>query len=166
MSARADRRLAIQERLEKIAAAHSGRLTPEAVIEDARDPDSPLHHEFNWDLEQAAYQHWVYTARRLISSVEIQITVHELTLAVPAWVHDPDRAGQQGYIAVDVLRTDRERALRQYQIECQYAIAALSRALAIGARYALGARALRVVIGRIEQLAAQVGLRAETKRSA
>jgi hypothetical protein len=166
MNLREDRRRAIRERLEKIRVAHGGYLTPEAVIEDARDPDSLLHDEFNWNVEQAAYQHWLYTARRIIHSIEVPIVVHEITIRVPAYVHDPDRPGEQGYIAVEVLRTDRERALRQYQIECQYAIAALTRALGIGASYALGARALRIVIARIERLAAQVGIREKTKRSA
>ena len=49
----------------------AGRLTPEAVVEAARDPASPLHGWFTWDDEAAAHMQRIYQARRLIASVQL-----------------------------------------------------------------------------------------------
>jgi len=52
------------EALEKLRKQHEGRLNPAVVVEAARDKDSPLHDQFDWDdtvaaekwrLEQAGY---------------------------------------------------------------------------------------------------------------
>jgi hypothetical protein len=59
------------EALEKLRKQNGNSLTPEAVIEEAKKPRSPIHKEFPWDLKVAAYQHWLYIARKLIASVEI-----------------------------------------------------------------------------------------------
>lgn len=34
--------------------AQRGSLTPEIVVEEARDPEHPLHHRFDWDDTEAA----------------------------------------------------------------------------------------------------------------
>lgn len=67
------------ERLEEIRQAGAGVLTPAAVVEDASDPDSPLHPVFPWDDAEAAQKHRESLARMLIASVyEIRLEiVHE-----------------------------------------------------------------------------------------
>ncbi len=44
-------------------------LTTEMVVEAAKDPTSPLHGYFTWDLQKAAAKQWLTEARRLIQSV-------------------------------------------------------------------------------------------------
>lgn len=46
-----------------------GRLLAPDVVEAAKDPDSPLHDQFEWDDSKAAHAHRVWQARRLIVSV-------------------------------------------------------------------------------------------------
>jgi hypothetical protein len=46
-----------------------GRLTPDAVLEAAKDEDSPLHHLFDWDDQAEAQRHRLLVARWIIKSV-------------------------------------------------------------------------------------------------
>ena len=46
-------------------------VTPRVVVEEARDPESPLHQYFEWDDTIAAQKHREWQARSLISSVFI-----------------------------------------------------------------------------------------------
>jgi len=110
-------RKAVEERL--LGLAKKGRLTPDVVIEDARGKHSPLHSEFDWDVNRAAYATWVETARTLIRSVRYEVTteVHEakavmVSTGLPAFVRDPGVAHEkQGYISVmRVKQTEQEKA--------------------------------------------------------
>ena len=49
-----------------LAELHQGRVTPEIVVEAARDPASPLHSAFTWDDAQAAHEHRLAQARVLL----------------------------------------------------------------------------------------------------
>jgi hypothetical protein len=104
-------REAVRGRLEQLASANGGRLTPEAVVADARSPESPLHDYFTWDVNQAAYGFWIEQARTLITSVRIEMRTDTTSVRSVAYVRDPQAAaGQQGYVAVTRLRSDRELA--------------------------------------------------------
>ena len=50
-----------------------GRITPEEVVADARDPESPLHGCFTWDVANAAAKWLIHEARYLIRCYEVQI---------------------------------------------------------------------------------------------
>lgn len=64
------------ERLEDIRKAGKGRLTPAAVVEDASDPQSPLHPVFPWNDAEAAQKHREDIARTLMSSVmEVHVSI-------------------------------------------------------------------------------------------
>lgn len=49
----------------------NGRLTPELVLDTARDPGHPLHSRFEWDDSVAAERHRRDQAHRLIRSVRV-----------------------------------------------------------------------------------------------
>src|SRR4051794_38416660 len=66
-----------------------GRVTPDAVIEAAKNPKSALHGEFEWDVTKAAYQHWTDTARRLIREVRLVVTYEDIRIAAPYYIADP-----------------------------------------------------------------------------
>ena len=67
----------------------NGRLTPEAVVGAASDPDHPLHDRFDWDDATAAHTARIMTARRLIASVTVRVRHRPITLAAPAYIRDP-----------------------------------------------------------------------------
>jgi len=110
------KREAIKFRLEELAAG--GILTPEAVVEDARDPDSPLHGEFNWDDASAAHQHRLDQARALIRSVRVTVRNETKILSTIRYVRNPDAEPKEaGYVRTVDLQTDRDRALAAIQTE-------------------------------------------------
>ena len=107
----AETREAVRRRLEQIAAANGGRLTPEQVVEDAKRKDSPLHAHFTWDVRKAAHAHWIDRARELIRSVRVEIRTDTTVIQAVAYVRDPQAGGnEQGYVAVERLRTDKDLA--------------------------------------------------------
>lgn len=46
--------------------AKRGSLTPEIVVEEARDPAHPLHHRFTWDDTEAARKYRLHEAGQLL----------------------------------------------------------------------------------------------------
>lgn len=107
----AETREAVRARLALIAAANGGRLTPEAVVADAKVKDSPLHVHFEWDVKKAAYAHWLDQARSLITSVRVEMRTDTTVVTAVAYVRDPSASGkEQGYVSVESLRTDRDLA--------------------------------------------------------
>jgi hypothetical protein len=101
----------VEDRINALYKKH-GTITPDIVIEDAKNPKSPLHGSFEWDLEKAAMEAWRETARRIIRSVTIVITTESHRVAVPRYVRTPDAvANVQSYSDTAVLKTDHERAI-------------------------------------------------------
>ncbi len=49
-----------------------GSLTPELVVDAARDPGSPLHDKFEWDDQVAGERYRLQQARTLIRTVKIR----------------------------------------------------------------------------------------------
>lgn len=150
-----DERVVIRERLEKIAAANGGRLTPDLVVEDAQNPESPLHGQFDWDVERSAMRSWLERARDLIGSVHVIVHSEQRTLACPVWVRDPSaEAGKQGYVTVVAIRDDRHRAAQAVEYECARALACLERARAVASTLGLG-RMVDEVMERVDLVMAK-----------
>lgn len=93
-----------RERVLFLADEH-GRVTPSLVLEDARREDSPLHGLFEWNNDKAAEQHRLDTARAVIRTVKVVVTIQETTIKAPHYVRDPDAKGQ-GYRSVEALQRD------------------------------------------------------------
>lgn len=120
------------ERIIKIADRNGGSIEPDQVIADARNPKSPLHSYFDWDIERASMEHWREVARRMIRSVEVERIIHKKTVKTIAYIRDPCKtSSEQGYISVDVLRDDEFHAKRALISEFDRAEAALRRALEV-----------------------------------
>lgn len=64
--------------------SREGTLTPEAVVEDARPPQSPTHRFFEWDDRVAAERYRVSQATHYLSNIYV----------MPAEARDPIRADQ------------------------------------------------------------------------
>jgi hypothetical protein len=87
---------AVGDRLEELQAANGQRLTPRVVVDDARDPQSPLHPCFEWDDLRAAELHREQQARRVLSAIRVVVTPKtENTPAqiVRAYVHLVEHIG-------------------------------------------------------------------------
>ena len=59
----------VREALTALAKSGGGVLLPEAVVEAARDKDSPLHSHFDWNNTEAAAKWRLHQARNLIRVV-------------------------------------------------------------------------------------------------
>ena len=59
------------EELLRIRAKHNDRLTDESVLNEAKDASNPLHKWFTWDDTEAARQHRLREAQKLIQSLTI-----------------------------------------------------------------------------------------------
>lgn len=51
-----------------------GKITPKELVEAARDANSPLHNEFEWNNTIAAQKYREWQARYIISSIEVKLT--------------------------------------------------------------------------------------------
>jgi hypothetical protein len=121
----------IAHRFEKITKLNGGRLTPEAVVEDARDSRSPLHSQFEWDDAKAAHHHRLDRARELIRSVRVDRSVTARNVAV-RYVRDPSATSkEQGYRDVVSLRDEKDAAREVVEAEVRRIVAAIERAMGI-----------------------------------
>jgi hypothetical protein len=100
-----------REALLALAELHQGRITPEMVVEAARDPNSPLHSAFTWDDAQAAHEHRLAQARVLLRRVRVEIETGTRLISVPYFVRDPEAAPQeQGYLTLPRLKAQEDVA--------------------------------------------------------
>jgi hypothetical protein len=110
MSDKTDNQKKVAAWVAKVTKAHGGKLTPEALVDDAKRPESEGHELFEWDVEKAAMQHWLDRARQIIRSVTVEITTNNVEVRVPFYVRDPDAAtDEQGYSSVARIRSDKEK---------------------------------------------------------
>lgn len=81
----------VGEHLDLLRRQQHGELTPEDVVEDAKNANSPLHSFFEWSDSKAAHEHRLHQARGLIRSV-VAVYVDDVKPAVRtrAFVHVPE----------------------------------------------------------------------------
>ena len=91
------------ERLAALQALEiQGRLTPDAVVLAASDPDHPLHLDFEWDDDVAAAKYRVEQARSLIRAVRLVVSTQVHEMKAPVYVRDPDaNPTKQGYVRIE-----------------------------------------------------------------
>lgn len=99
-----------------------GELTPQDVVSDARNPNSPLHSFFEWDDSEAAEQYRLGQARGLIRAV-VAVYVSDAKPAVrhKMFVHIPEPGAphyREAGHALSQTKT-REMVLQQAWTELQ-----------------------------------------------
>lgn len=57
--------------IERLTRLNGGGVSPEVVVEAARDPENVLHPAFEWDDSAAAQEHRKWQARTMIGSIKI-----------------------------------------------------------------------------------------------
>jgi hypothetical protein len=112
--------------------AKAGRLTPDETVEKARNPQSAMHGEFEWDDSKAAHQHRLDTARQLIRSARVSIERGDTKIVSVAYVRHPTLdARDQGYVALAAV-TPRSGTARDIMLaEMQRVVSSLQRARTI-----------------------------------
>lgn len=125
------KREAIAARLEKIASLNGGRLTPDAVLKDAKSASSPLHDQFEWNDSAAAVQWRLAQARELIRSVKVEVQTESRIVSTVRYVRDPSAGEEQGYVDVNKLRGERDLAVDALLSELKGARALLERAYSL-----------------------------------
>lgn len=147
------RREEINARLHELA-KRPGGLTAEAVVEDARDPDSPLHSSFEWDVGAAARQQWLATASRLINGYRVTVTVESRTLSAPVFVRSPEEPRR--FIAADRAASERDVAMAVLQREVARVRAAVGRMEAVAASLGLSSDVAELS-ARVNEVASAIG---------
>ena len=134
----------IAKELARLTKRGKGVLAPSAVVEAARNPESPLHAEFEWSDSVAAEKYRLNQARVLIRSVRVEIHRNDIEIAAPAYVQAPDKESghDQGY-------------RRTQQVADNEAMARAAMASEL--------KAARAYLARAERLADALGLREDTQ---
>jgi hypothetical protein len=89
----------------------NGHISPSNVIAAARDPASPIHGDFEWNVGAAAEQYWLDQARTLIRFVKVEVQIERRTVVAPYYVPDPERpANSSRYIELTVAGLNAEMA--------------------------------------------------------
>lgn len=102
--------MSVADELRAIWHRHGG-LTPGLVLDEARDPEHPLHHRFDW-ADAVAGEKWrLQQAAALIRSVKVR-TRELAPLELRAFLHVPKTADDDGegsvssYVPADVVQAD------------------------------------------------------------
>lgn len=86
--------------------ARDGSVTPTAVVEDARDPDHPLHRCFVWDDSEAAERYRQQQARLLVNSIRVVVLKDDRPQQQTAWISVDVRETGKGYLPASVVMSD------------------------------------------------------------
>lgn len=127
-------RIGIEKRINEIFTQAGGVITPRAVVDDARNSDSPLHECFDWNDEIAGDKWRLVQARRLIRSVTIKTVIEHHTIAAPCYTRDvTSEPGKQGYVSVISVKSNYEKARDTLRTELTRIEGIITRAQAVAA---------------------------------
>ena len=89
-----------------------GKLTPKELVEAARDVNSPLHNEFEWNDTKAAQKYREWQARYIISSIELVIeTVETEPVLLDLQITESEPYGVKFYHSLDGTKSGYENLL-------------------------------------------------------
>lgn len=89
-----------------------GELTPKDVLDDARNPNSPLHSYFEWSESAAAEAYRLQQARGLIRSVvAIYVQPEQPARRAKAFVHIPEKGAPHYRSMPDAMSAQKTRQL-------------------------------------------------------
>lgn len=122
------RKSILRRELKKLSDRH-GRITPEIVVEAARDPGSPLYREFDWNDQTAAHSARLDRARQLITYITVVVVRRKEKVTSVYYVRDPRRGPkEQGYVALSAPDLRRNDAVDIMHAEFDRCTAAIERA--------------------------------------
>lgn len=89
----------------------SGYLNPDAVVEAAADPTSPLHGHFEWNDAKASKLYRISQARTLIRSMHIPYRIGATLVSAVAYVPSPKAGGNYQRLDEIVPRSETAKAV-------------------------------------------------------
>lgn len=113
--------------------AKHGRLTPDEVVREAEDPDSPLHEYFTWEDSVAGAKWRRHQARLLIGGTTFKVEYMDRVICAPHFVRDPAAAKLQGYVSQQQLRKEPANAREVMIYELGRAEALMARTIDLAA---------------------------------
>ena len=115
------KQLELKTAIKGIAQKH-GVVTPQLVVNEARDPTHPLHNEFDWDDASAANQHRLAVARALLRQIEyIGRDIVGRPVQAVGYVHEPG-VKSQSYVPLSGIAKSRAKSvdlLNQEVAQCE-----------------------------------------------
>ncbi len=105
----------LKEELEIIRAKNGGMLSPENVVEYARNKNSTLHGYFIWDDNDAANKYRLYQAAHLIRRIKIEIIPNpksQEVIKIREYVSLPQDRGIGGYRQIAEVYTEDDLRLQ------------------------------------------------------
>lgn len=137
--------------LNQMSKANGGKITPQQIVDAARNEDSPLHRFFEWDDDKAAEQYRLDQARTLLRSCQVEVTVSDRKVQVPYYVRDPEAdTMDQGYVESGRLKTQEDLSREVLLTEFQRAGSQLARARRLAAYFG--------AVEEVDSLIEQIGL--------
>ena len=104
------KQLDLKTAIDGIARKH-GAVTPQLIVNEARDPNHPLHGEFDWDDQSAANQHRLAVARALLRQIEyIGQDITGRPVEAVGYVHEPG-VKTQSYVPLSGIAKNRSKSL-------------------------------------------------------
>lgn len=101
-----------------------GLLTPQLVLDEARDPDHPLHTRFVWDDAVAAERYRLEQAHELIQSVKVvykkggrggerSVRAYQAVRSPAGYAYRPTEEVARDELATEIVLRDMERDWKQ-----------------------------------------------------
>lgn len=87
-------------------AGEDGVVTPRAVFEAARSPNSVLHDQFEWNGKKAVEELGLQRAAALIRTVKVQVIVDSVKIVAPFFVNDPRDSKPGEYLPLQGVKND------------------------------------------------------------
>lgn len=87
-------------------ADENGVVTNKGVFEAARNPNSILHDQFEWDGERAIEALGLQRASELIRTVRVTVIVDSHKIVAPYYVNDPRDSKIGEYIPLNTIKSD------------------------------------------------------------
>lgn len=113
---------AVGEHIELLRKQHQNELTPQDILDDAKNDNSPLHSFFEWSDTEAAHQYRLQQARGLIRAVvAVYVSDEKPAVRQKAYVHIPEPTAphyRETSHAMSQAKTRKlvlERAWREFQ---------------------------------------------------
>lgn len=103
---------AVGQHLDLLRKQEKGELTPQDVLKDARNPNSPLHPFFEWSDSEAAEQYRLQQARGLIRAVvAVYVSDDKPAVRTKMFVHIPEGETSHYREATHAMSQTRTREL-------------------------------------------------------
>jgi hypothetical protein len=136
-------------------------ITPRLLVEDVRsNPSDPLYGEFDWDVDAAAMEHWLDTAKKLLRITITFTSEPTKVVRVPYTVADPSpgRAGRGEYIKITEVISNSDMSRELMVAELRQIRNRTSRAheIAAATRFAMITARLEEVLTEIDQMVLDV----------